>query len=117
MTTKTAPATAHQNAHTEPEPVESDELAALDQSEEMNFDQDIPERVKRFVDKGHEFWLEKPRKWRGVKLLNAAELKRVKRQAQTYARQTGRQFRTKKVTDPLMLVYRVTDAPEKKGSE
>lgn len=90
----------------------ADDLDVLDNVTEMEFAPEVPDKVKRMVDKGYELWKSKPRKWLGVELSAEGDVKRIKRQAQTHARQTGRQFRTKKHQNPRMLVFRVTDAKQ-----
>lgn len=69
----------------------------------------VPQKVKDFVNRAHEYWTTNPEKWRRVTLGSADTAAQVKQLASAYARSTGRTFRTKKINDPTSLVYRVSD--------
>lgn len=92
----------------------SPNLHALKESEEIEFPpapRDIPQEVKDFVDRGHEYWKLKPHQWRRTPALGTEkDARRIAGLARDYAKTTARTFRTKAHADKTRLVYKVTDA-------
>lgn len=69
----------------------------------------VPQEVKDFVNRAHEFWQDNPKKWRRLILSSEKAVKEVKNMAAKYAKSTGRTLRESKQDNPLILRYKVTN--------
>lgn len=85
----------------------TDTLNTLTDVDTLDADTVHDPRIIAFVKALEEKTKKAPRKWHGKTLPSEAEVKRVAGLAKAYARDTGRVFRIKKMSDPAVLAARV----------
>lgn len=73
----------------------------------------VPDEVKAFVDRAHQYWKATPNRWRDVELHSEKAVTETLKLAKAHAKATGRVFRIKNTGSKTVLTYKVSDASQK----